>query len=111
MKTIDAFTVIDFLRRISETNNLDKIEISSVDLSKYICYTISKGKYISLYIYQDDNIKLVVSEDLEKEIEFTSDEKTELFYYFNKIHKAKENQVYEIIDKACRYKATDIDFV
>ena len=110
MKTIDTHTIIDFLRRISETNDLDKIEISAANLSKYICYTISKGKYISLYIYQDDNIKLVVSEDLEKEIEFTSDEKTELFYYFNKIYKAKEDQVYKIIDKTCRY-TDDVELI
>lgn len=103
MKTIDASTIIDFLRRIFETNNLDSIEVSSTDFSKYIRYTISEDKHIALFIYQDDDIRLIVSEDLEKEIEFTPDEKTELFYYFNKIYKAKEDQVYKVIDKLCRY--------
>lgn len=104
---IDASTVIDFLRRIFETNNLDNIEASSTDLSKHICYNISEDKYIILHIYDEYDIKLVVSKCLEKELEFTSDERTELFYYFNKIYKAKEDQAYEVIDKLCRY--TDIN--
>ena len=110
MKTIDASTVVDFLRRIFETNNLDKIEVSSTDFSKHICYNISENKYIILHIYDEDNIKLAVTENLEKEIEFTSGERTELLYYFNKIYKAKEDQVYKIIDKACRYTDT-IDLI
>lgn len=108
MKTIDALTVIDFLRRIFETNNLDKIEVGSTSFSKYLCYKISEDKHIALFIYQDDNIRITVSEDLEKEIGFTPDEKSELFYFFNKIYKAKEDQVYKIIDQLCRY--TDINF-
>lgn len=106
MKTIDASTVIDFLRRILETNDLDRIDVSSTDFSKYICYTTLEDKHVALHIYKDDDIRLIVNENLEKVVEFTPDELTELFYYFNKIYRAKEDQVYNVIDKLCRYTNT-----
>lgn len=109
MKTIDASTIVDFLRRILESNNLDKVSIRCSEMfNNYISYYFSDKKYVTLYI--DKSYINVSSDHFDKNIDFTESERTELMFYFNKILAKKENELFNTIDKACRYTDT-VDFV
>jgi len=105
MKTIDASTIIDFLRRILESNNLDKVSIRYSEMFNHsISYYFTDKKYVTVYI-SESYINLS-SEYFDKNVNFTESERTELMFYFNKILAKKENELFNTIDKACRYTDT-----
>jgi len=109
MKTIDASTIIDFLKRILESNNLDGVSIRYSEMfNHYICYNFTKEKYITFYI--DKSYINITSDHFDKNINFTESERTELMFYFNKILAKKEDELFNTIDKACRYTDT-VDFI
>ena len=109
MKTIDAHTIIDFLRRILESNNLDKVDIRYSEMfSSFICYRFTDKRYVMFYIFE--SYINITSGYFDKNINFTESERVELMFYFNKILAKKEDELFNTIDKACRYTDTE-DFI
>ena len=106
MKKIEVSTIIDFLRRISETTN-DKLQVRDEKYHKCIYFMFSEDNYIGIYI-SDDHLS-ITGAYFGKEMEITEAERCELLFYFNKILSKKEDEVFYLIDKACRYKDS-IDF-
>ena len=106
MKTIDAHTIIDFLKRILESDNLDKVNIRYSEMfNHYIGYYFTDKKYVMFYIYK--SYVNVTSGYFDKNINFTEPERIELMFYFNKILAKKEDELFNTLDKAYRYTNTE----
>lgn len=108
MKTIETSTIIDFLRRILESNNLDKIQARDEKYFKSIYYCISEDNY--LWIHLGEDCLSYNDKHICKDLELEEKERNEYLYFFNKIFEKKEEQSFNSLDKLCRYKGEIIDF-
>ena len=109
MKKIGVETIIDFLRRILESNSLDKVQAKDEKYFKSIYFCITEDDYLWIHIgeegisYSDKHIS--------KDMELSESQKHDILHYFYKILEKKEEQAFNTLDRLCRYNATDVDFV
>lgn len=109
MKKIEADTVIDFLRRILESDSLKEVQAKDEKYFKSIYYRISEDDY--LWIHIDDEKLSYSDKHITKDMELSESQKHDVLHYFYKILEKKEEQAFNTLDRLCRYKATDTDFV
>ena len=101
MKKIEISTIVDFLRRILESGDFDKVQAKDDRYFKSIYYIVGENEYISIYI-GDDYISYS-DKYIGKDIECTEEDRLDLLFYFNKIFGKKEELAFNNIDKAFRY--------
>ncbi len=101
MKKIEISTIVDFLRRILESGDFDKIQAKDERCFKSIYYIIGENEYISIYI--GDDYVSYSDVHVSKDIECIGEDRLDLLFYFNKIFGKKEELAFNNIDKAFRY--------
>lgn len=109
MKKIEVDTIIDFLRRILESNSLKGVQAKDEKYSKSIYYCISEDDYLWIHI-SDANLSYS-DKHITKDMELSEFQEHDVLHYFYKILEKKEEQAFNTLDRLCRYKATDTDFV
>jgi hypothetical protein len=109
MKKIEVDNIVDFLRRILESNSLNEVQAKDEKYFKSIYYRISEDDYLWIYI-SDENLSYS-DKHISKDMELSEFQKHDILHYFYKILEKKEEQAFSNLDRLCRYKATDVDFV
>lgn len=109
MKKIEVDTVIDFLRRILESDSLKEVQAKDEKYFKSIHYCISEDDYLWIHI-SDENL-CYSDKHITKYMELSESQKHDVLHYFYKILEKKEERAFNTLDRLCRYKATDVDFV
>lgn len=108
MKKFEVDAIIDFLRRLSESNNLDKVQIKDEKPLKSIYYCISKDDYLWIHIKEGRGISYC-DKHISKDMELSNVQECNILYYFYKILEKKEEQAFNTLNSLCRYKTTDVE--